>query len=714
MGARMGIERVIIQQLFEIQTESGPNGERVQKPLNDDKDLVRFVGNWANSVGSSGVFPFTSVSGDFAEFTFFGTGLNLLVLLDGTSRSFSYTVDGGSLTAYSYPASGSNTLTTRNYSPNQVAPIVSGLSAGIHTVRIQSTSSNTFVIYGFEVLNETSTVRVNSGTIVKDQRQFSLEAVQALSAKPSTLTGSRGGRVIVYNQGGVIGTAVQAVNASQQNVNSADHSNEEIVRVYQPREFGANRSDDFSTITTSGSDRAFVLDDGTTALAGSSVLLSTVSGLPEGIALSAVSNSIQFTFVGTGLDVEYRGLNGAAATNHVWSIDGTDIGFPQTDVLSNTKVIRRKVVSGLPYGTHVFRYTVTGATPEGQVFSKFIVYQPKKPAVPSGAIELADYNVMADFSPVTTTGVYTVGTGVLKKYIQNREGTLVGTWNVSSPIAPGNYTSGQWAQGTTNGGYIEYTFFGTGFEWRFYTDPSYTSSATLSIDGLTATSTNFPAATFSVTSPATYNTSTGVLAENVTNGSGRALRVSGLTLAKHTVRLTNNTTSSLDIASFDVITPIHAPRSNFQADLQNTLPVGSCSLSDSRQYLPANLSPQKAWAQAVGVTSNPTTTSTTLVAMPDMSLTIKTQGGKCLIHYSLSSSLSAGSNTYGVQLFVDGVPVGTQKQIMPFTAGAVVSVSDQFLVNLSPGTHKVDLYWYASAGTFTAITTLRNLSVEEL
>ena len=43
MGVRMGIDRIAIQSIIELQNEFGPNNERVFKALNDDRDMVKYL-----------------------------------------------------------------------------------------------------------------------------------------------------------------------------------------------------------------------------------------------------------------------------------------------------------------------------------------------------------------------------------------------------------------------------------------------------------------------------------------------------------------------------------------------------------------------------------------------------------------------------------------------------------------------------------------------
>jgi hypothetical protein len=168
----------------------------------------------------------------------------------------------------------------------------------------------------------------------------------------------------------------------------------------------------------------------------------------------------------------------------------------------------------------------------------------------------------------------------------------------------------------------------------------------------------------------------------------------------------------LDFSALDIITPIHSPNRSF-FNQQNTLPIGSCALSDSRNVFP--LITNKYRGIAKGVTSNPTNTSTSLVPMPEMSLTVPSNGA----WFEISASLRLVSNTSngatfaaifinGIQLpnFVLGVRIGTGGN-SSYTAGST-------LVYLTKGTHKIDIYWGVGSGTTgTAATTDRELIVQE-
>lgn len=711
MAPSMGIQRIPVQSIYQLQTEFGASGEPVWASLNDDQGLIRFVGSWTPTVDSRGQYIASgSNTSDYVEVTFFGTGLNVLVN-NRTAQTVVASVDGAAEGSSFMPSSPSSVIDARNYSANIVVSVVSGLTIGIHTIKMRNNNGSApWHVYGFEVLNESSTVRINSGKIIKDQRQVSLDTAQSLAYKPSSLTGSKGGRVVTYNQGGVIGQAVQAVDSTALYLTNANHSNEEIVRTYSWREFGAGRSDDFSYYSSSlNGNLAFSLDDGTTTLVGNQVRGDNDLHIP-----GSANSFVTLTFVGTGLDLTLKPGNTGTNTSTIYQVyvDGASVGY-LFNVASNTAAFTQKVCSGLPYGTHTVKILCNGATVWDLCIKNFIVYQPKKPSLPAGAVELADYNVIADYVANSTATIDAIATsGILRKGF-SREAIYTGTWTIAG-IDPPNVSQGVSIRCNTANSTLKYTFFGTGFEFRFGVAGA--TQFTMSIDG----SSNFTTSNGSYWSgalttsfygaSATFTTSTGVWAGTVANN-GNGINIRGLNLGMHTITVTYNSGVIMVPDALDIITPIHSVKSNLLADLQNTLPVGSCSLQDSRQLVASNKTQNKAWAQAVGVVSGPSTGSTTAVPCPDMSCTIKvSNSGRIKATYSISNYNSSTFLNY-FQVYVNGIAVGA---IHVFYSTNAQTTSDTVIVPVSAGIHKVDVYWYTQGGTATAHTTYRSLVVEEL
>jgi len=710
LRVRMGIDRIPVQQIVQLQNEFGPSGQPVFSALNDDRGLIRFVGNWTVAIDSSGQTPRANTVGDYLEITFFGTGLNLLVYRDATSRDISVSVDGGS--ASTITNSGSVILAGRNYSMNAVLPIASGLTFGLHTVKIAAALTVT-PISGFEVLNESANVNVRPGTAYVGAKKLVSSSASSVAYNSGTFDSilragastsfstARGARVLTYiKSDGTIGKSAYLTNAASATLSSADHTFEDIARTYYPREFGAGRSDDFSIVAPGGSaNLAFTLDDGTTTLAGSNVGFAS-----EGISLSTNNGFLTLTFVGTGLDVERfdDATSAGPETAYTFSIDGVSQGnFAST---SSTTSRIQKIVSGLPYGTHTVRIsrgTPTFFTPR---FRKFIVYQPKKPSLPTGAVELADYNVMADFV-AATTGVDVVGSGVLRK-ASTREFVYTGS-GFSAVLDTASSSVGWAIRSATNTESYRYTFFGTGFDFTAY-GSSATTTATLTIDGSLYTG------SASVTGTATWTPGTGTMTFSTVAGAGR-LRVSGLALGIHTIVFTITGAQNLNLPYVDIITPIHSHISASPADLQNTLPIGSESIADSRRLSPVKSEiPQKAWAKAVGISSGVTTTSSVAVPMPDMSITIKTNGGRLRLTFNGTFSAASTANFICYQFYVNGVAVDNESQPRVAVADNTV-LGYTTVLQVPAGTHKVDLYWRSNnATTLTAPNVARSMIAEEL
>lgn len=706
LRASMGVDRVSTQQIYQLQTESGSNGESVWATPNDDRGLVRFVGAWTNSNDSFGQRPLSSASTDFVEVTFYGTGINILTRALANA-SYGVSVNGGVEAFVTQSSSASAILEGRNYNSNTVVNLVNGLSPGVYTVKIRAAVGTTYVC-GFDVLNESSLIKVNPGTAYIDGGKIS-PTVQQSIVYNSGVTGTRGGRQLIYlKSDGTIGSAFQAVNTSAAFLTAADHTNEELVRYYSPREFGAGRADDFSTLIGSSSGRVFTIEDGTTTLVLTNGLMNVPSGgTVDGLTpATAGTDSILLTFVGTGLDVIAENDSTSGSSLFTLSVDGVSQGtFIGPNSFSPKQI---KLVSGLPYGTHTVRLSITTLNASRLYFTAFKIYQPKKPTLPSGAVELADFNVLADYVAVTSAAQGFVSSGILRK-TGLREMVYSGTWTASLGATDTRFDSGWNIQNSTSGSYLQYTFFGTGVEYNFATAAGAAAwNTTVTIDG----STSYTGALLQTGSGLSFSAGS-ITGTSSADGKGR-LRITGLTLGTHTIKVLNNTTTFNYSDCFDIITPIHSTKSNLYADLQNTLPIGSQGISDNRQVTPVKnpLPTTKAWAQAFGITNGPTTSSTLLVPCPDMSLTIRTTGGPLDVSWNIINTNGTAEVNY-FRLYVDGVPVGTQKQ-----NGNVSSIqndtSDKLIVPVSAGYHKVDLYWMTGSNTATAVGVNRNITAREL
>jgi hypothetical protein len=718
LAVSFGVNRIPVQSIYQLQTEFGPNGEPVWGVAGDTLGLIRFIGSgWTSGPVADGQPISTAVSGDYCEITFYGTNLNLLCDLGYSSLNMLAAVDGGANGANIFAAAYSTILDGRNYNTNQIISPISSQTLGVHTVKLTNNSTNAVKIHGFEVLNTNSltSLSINKGKAFGNQSALTLAANTTSlynSGFESGSLGAKGGHVVTYlKSDGTIGKVVTPTDTTALYTTSASHTNEEVVRRYNFREFSASRSDDFGTNGTA-INRAFTLDDGTTTLVGTNITFfapAAIGNTQEVIVPSNTSAYIAITFVGTGLDIHQSTLN-LATDAHTLVIDGTTITASFTGTQTGSTL---KIASGLPYGTHVVRITRNVNVNYGIAMTGFTVYQPKKPTLPTGAIELTDYNVMATYIANTVTGLSTIGTGVLRK--QNlRENTFVGAWTITG-VDANTYIGGWDTFSNTAANYHEYTFFGTGFELRGYNTVSSTANATISLQNLssggslvTLNSTNFPGLTTSgYGSVFTY--ATGNLNES-SGGVGSGISINGLTLGLYKVRFTIGT-GFMEHQAIDVITPIHSAKSNSIYDAQNTLPVGSCALKDARKF-GVSAAQTKNVSQAFGIASGPTTTSTTLIPMPEMNVTHLNVSGRIKVSYSVLVSNSTAGQTTMSAIFVDGVKVSKTKRAD--ANGAYEIINDEIVVFVSAGIHKIDIYWQVSGGTGNCIFDERNILVEEI
>jgi hypothetical protein len=399
------------------------------------------------------------------------------------------------------------------------------------------------------------------------------------------------------------------------------------------------------------------------------------------------------------------------------TIDGTTSTFSS---VINSSQHTIKIVSGLPYGTHTVK--IERGASSSLSPSQFVIYGPKKPSIPANTVELADYNIMADFVANATAGINNIATGTLRKQISQRESTIIGAGWVFTPLNATSYSNGWQINTPTNGQYFEYTFFGTGFEFRGQSNTAFSATNTVQLQNLSTggslsnlTVANFATATFSTYGGFSY-ASPPTLSQAASNTFGSGFRCSGLPLALYKIRIANGTSTAMVIETFDVITPIHSAKSNLYADIQNTLTVGSNAISDNRQTSPLKevLSSQKAWSQAVGISTSATTTTAGNIPIPDMSLTIKTNGGPVEISYGFSGANNTLGALSSVVIFCNGVAVSSPKFFQQFVANYAFSVSDSIVIPLSAGVHKIELCWFRDAGTLSVNDVRRNVTAREL
>lgn len=562
----LGLERVMIDEVRRLDNEKGPNGDIVFSIVKGD-DRFRCFGNIFATAGQFGPQLSASSGTSYAiEITFFGTGLNILAE-NGTSRVLNAFVDGVSIGDIMPDTNG--IINNRNYRPNVIYQVTSGLSLGIHTVRLEkgSTTDSTS-IYGFEIITGGSSIQIPSGEIFTKGEKFRNNSLTT-SAYNSGFDGSpvlngRGGRVVEYiSNSGRFGKVLQQTNATAQYLTNADHTNEEVLKRYNFRQFGAGRSDDFSTLTGSISDRYFTMDDGTT-LVGDDVQRDTSNSVTgeDYITLNGIGDFMSLTFVGTGLDVLLVAVTTAVADACEVFIDGVSVGTGlQCSVNSGPNKIA-KVCSGLPFGTHTVKI-VRLATAGFWAMTDFIMYGPKKPTVPDNAVEVQEYYLMANYSSASAGGsvaadAYRIPTGVIWKS-PLREHRYTGTnYTVidAGVFSSALYRSGFVPSSSDTGSFQEYVFWGTGFVLEGSSNGGGAMVFTVEVDGaLNATGVGLTAGM--------SNNGGGTYTQAIGTGVPSRLEFTGLTLGIHRVKVTRTTASGLNtlayVAGIHIICPIYYP-----------------------------------------------------------------------------------------------------------------------------------------------------------
>lgn len=571
LDAHYGVRRISTETLTKIPDEFGPLGEPVFSLGKDAFNQVRFYGNVLDQSGDTGNLVRLNAEGT-VEISFYGTGLNLLLLNDTTSRDIRATVDGGAEGANLY-VTGAAVLSSRKYKSNQITAVVSGLTLGLHTIRVRSVGINLF--YGFEILSEGSQINLSEGTAYNGTHQRSLASLNSFDPKTnfeSGVLGTRGGRVLTYLKAdGALGKAVTPAGAVTLTLNSASHVDEDVINTFNIRDFGAERTDDFSSLEGT-SNRAFALEDGVTTFTGQAVSVDTLIQAISGVSHSS-GNTMSITFIGTGLDIFATNRDGFLRGFNI-SVDGVSIGTK--DSFSQTTYRVEPIVSGLPYGTH----TVTLATSQANQspsIADFIVYGPKKPVLPTNAVELSEYYLSADYSPSVAVTAGIIPNGVYRKNTTREWRYSPGTW-VGPAIEAVDLESGFNIRTDTTSAYAEYVFYGTGFEYNSFTQ-LVAQNWTISVDGSSNLSGFTTSAQFTSTG-LTFTAATGSVTGTAGGSQGRCkIRVSGLTLGVHTFRVTLNNASLMYPDSLDVITPIYSPAS-----------IGNSAIVDLRKFSPVEAS----------------------------------------------------------------------------------------------------------------------------
>ena len=119
---------------------------------------------------------------------------------------------------------------------------------------------------------------------------------------------------------------------------------------------------------------------------------------------------------------------------------------------------------------------------------------------------------------------------------------------------------------------------------------------------------------------------------------------------------------------------------------------------------------------ASGATASPTTTSSTLVDLPDMAVTLTTTGGDVLVWLTSSFTSSVVGMVASIALRADaGSNVAALNLTQPGAANGLISATTFWrFTGLTAGSHTFSGRWSTNSGTLTAYTTARYLMAVEL
>ena len=717
LSVQMGLQRTIVQEIYQIQNEFGPAGQLVSGLINDKFNQVRFVGDYVSATNVRGqqVYSFSGSSTAYMEVVFYGTGFNML--LDIGNSTVAYSIDGSAESTIVIPSNiATNVNGGRNYSPNNILNLVSGLSFGLHTIKVRlSVGTGNTNFSGFEVLTETSTIQVLPGTIAKGKRKNTLASLTSVaydSTFESGTVGTKGGCVLVYlKQDGTIGKAITPTDVTPLLSTNANHINEEIVRNYYWREFGAGRADDFSSSNFSAASRAFALDDGTTML---SVVGGNDTASVGALALSPDGSAMIFTFIGTGIDFIRKDQANGGTDTYNFSIDG---GATNALVSTgSTALTLVKCASGLPYGTHTLRINRVTAGTFSLGVTQFIVYAPKKPSLPSGAIELAQYYRMADYVASTSAAPCFTATGVVRKALTQRECTFVGTWTTPGLGSIGQFDAAYNSSSTTTGAYAEYRFFGTGFEWKGYATTVTATNQTITVDGSSNLS-GFTTSFLQEASAISFTASTGVISGTSPSNQRIRIQVSGLALGFHTVRVTSNNANSNYVDSLDVICPIHAPVSNGPIVVGNTLTLGNNNFIDLRKFNKKDIIRAGAANIAKTIMTNnlalQSVTSTSYIPTGlNGSVTHLNTTGRIRVSFKVRAYGTLNNSPF-YSIYINGVLTGYETTLDLLVGGSYHVTTDSQTFEVNKGINKIDIFARSATGTAVNINSI-NVTVEEI
>ena len=578
--AYFGTERIMFRDLEEVVGEYSPDGQSRVFSTGDER--VRCWG--VNMSVFNHLRPNISAKGNYlhigggtpntVEITFYGTGIAVLFAAsEATNRGVVPSLNG--VVGPSVDHQGSGAISDQNYSINVAKELYSGLTLGVHTVSIDTSTFDAYLA-GVEILNETSTLELPASSYIANgtvsqlgatSLGFSSYDIEYQDGSQSVTDSTKGGHALVYAVDGVAMQAINYTDSVQQTMGSTDHSNEEIVQDLYWGDFGAGNFFHPHTLRPSGTqDKGYTLPDGVTTLVLNDTILvpETPTLLETKMKIAALNGFVSITFVGTGLDIVANRSPGTLDDHYVYLGD-TQLGLIDNTYMEDGDARDQvlKICSGLPYGTHTVKIIRTVFSQADLEFGRFRVYAPKKPELPSGVGLLSSYYKMADFVLNTTSGAwsspgYSGAEDVTSQGIILRQPTrgvhLEGTWTLAQDNVNNPAMSYIWTQ--TDGDFAEFEFFGTGIVLKSQIDGDSATNVQMELDG----STDFTSYTTGVIGPnISFNNSTGVFNQNAVSNNFGGLYITDLPLGWHKIKMTRNSGGAFfRLSSMEVVQPTYS------------------------------------------------------------------------------------------------------------------------------------------------------------
>jgi len=190
----------------------------------DNDERVRLVGNWTTYNNSNGYSYSAQGTNNFFEYSFYGTGLNLVevTVASGNYADYQITLNGSHVKTFlNSDGVSQDLLNGGNFRQLKVRNLVKGLPLGWHTVRVLALADGSGVnylsLYGVEILNESLSYKKPKGKLIYGANNFHGSTEDVTLNVPSM---QFGGKVVLAMNNGRLEQYTNEVNS---------YTNEELI-----------------------------------------------------------------------------------------------------------------------------------------------------------------------------------------------------------------------------------------------------------------------------------------------------------------------------------------------------------------------------------------------------------------------------------------------------------------------------------------------------